>query len=166
MARIQRMGNCILDCTEHEFVQAVVGSSMSTTRAFRASLRMLITLPCCSNAPLLSSSTPFSVSWRRITVIWAQEIPQSLHRYCPEPIISRCNWFITSKWFPFHFQQQNYSYIEGPLVMHLHRVKKVARRGLYSTAVLYIADCALAPNAVPSFISRGATTPSSEGALY
>jgi hypothetical protein len=35
---------------------------------------------------------------------------------------------------------------------------KVARRGLYSTAALYIADCALAPNnVVPSFISRGAT---------
>jgi hypothetical protein len=43
---------------------------------------------------------------------------------------------------------------------------KVARRGLYSTAALYIADCALAPNVVPSFISRGATTPSSAGALY
>jgi hypothetical protein len=37
---------------------------------------------------------------------------------------------------------------------------RVARRGLYSTAALYIADCALAPNdVVPSFISRGATTP-------
>jgi hypothetical protein len=47
-------------------------------------------------------------------------------------------------------------------------VKKleVARRGLYSTAALYIADCALAPNVVPSFISRGATTPSVMGALY
>jgi hypothetical protein len=44
---------------------------------------------------------------------------------------------------------------------------KVARRGLYSTAALYIADCALAPNdVVPSFISRGATTPSGAGALY
>jgi len=40
------MGNCILDCTGHESVRAVVGSSMSTTRAFCASLRMLITLPC------------------------------------------------------------------------------------------------------------------------
>jgi hypothetical protein len=44
---------------------------------------------------------------------------------------------------------------------------KVARRGLYSTAALSIADCALAPNdVVPSFISRGATTPSGAGALY
>jgi hypothetical protein len=44
---------------------------------------------------------------------------------------------------------------------------KVARLGLYSTAALYIADCALAPNdVVPSFISRGATTPSGAGALY
>jgi hypothetical protein len=44
---------------------------------------------------------------------------------------------------------------------------KVARRGLYSTAALYIADCALAPNdALPSFISRGATTPSGAEALY
>jgi hypothetical protein len=42
----------------------------------------------------------------------------------------------------------------------------VARRGLYSTAALYIADCALAPNVFPSFISRGATTPSGAGALY
>jgi hypothetical protein len=44
---------------------------------------------------------------------------------------------------------------------------KVARRGLYSTAALYIADCALAPNyVVPSSISRSATTPSGAGALY
>jgi hypothetical protein len=43
---------------------------------------------------------------------------------------------------------------------------KVARRGLYSTAALYIADCALVPNVVPSFISRGATTPSGAGAFY
>jgi hypothetical protein len=44
---------------------------------------------------------------------------------------------------------------------------KVARQGLYSTAALYIADFALAPNdVVPSFISRGATTPSGAGALY
>jgi hypothetical protein len=43
---------------------------------------------------------------------------------------------------------------------------KVARRGLYSTAALCIADCALAPNGVPSFISRGATTPIGAGALY
>jgi hypothetical protein len=43
---------------------------------------------------------------------------------------------------------------------------KVARRGLYSTTALYIADCALAPDVVPSFISRGATTPSGAGALY
>jgi hypothetical protein len=43
---------------------------------------------------------------------------------------------------------------------------KVAWRGLYSTAALCIADCALAPNGVPSFISRGATTPSGAGALY
>jgi hypothetical protein len=44
---------------------------------------------------------------------------------------------------------------------------KVARRVLYSTAALYIADCALALNdVVPSFISRGATTPSGAGALY
>jgi hypothetical protein len=46
IAGIERMGNCILDRTGHEFVRAVVGSSMSTTRAFCASLRMLITLPC------------------------------------------------------------------------------------------------------------------------
>jgi hypothetical protein len=44
---------------------------------------------------------------------------------------------------------------------------KFARRGLYRTAALYIADCALAPtDVVPSFISRGATTPSGAGALY
>jgi hypothetical protein len=43
---------------------------------------------------------------------------------------------------------------------------KVTRRGLYSTAALYITDCALAPDVVPSFISRGATTPSGAGALY
>jgi hypothetical protein len=43
---------------------------------------------------------------------------------------------------------------------------KVARGGLYSTAALCIADCALAPDVVPSFISRGATTPSGAGALY
>jgi hypothetical protein len=42
---------------------------------------------------------------------------------------------------------------------------KVARRGLYSTAALCIADSALAPNGVPSFISRGATAPSGVGAL-
>jgi hypothetical protein len=44
--------------------------------------------------------------------------------------------------------------------------KKVARRGLYSTAALCIADCAFAPYVVPSFISREATTPSGAGALY
>jgi hypothetical protein len=43
---------------------------------------------------------------------------------------------------------------------------KVARRALYSTAAHCIADCALAPNVFPSFISRGATTPSGAGALY
>jgi anti-sigma factor ChrR (cupin superfamily) len=44
---------------------------------------------------------------------------------------------------------------------------KVARRDLYSTAALYIADCALVPNyVVPSFVSRGATTPNGAGALY
>jgi hypothetical protein len=52
----------------------------------------------------------------------------------------------------------------------VHQLKlkiKVARPGLCSTAALYIADCALAPNdVVPSFISRGATTPSGTGALY
>jgi hypothetical protein len=52
----------------------------------------------------------------------------------------------------------------------IRRIKlklKVARRGLYSTAALYIADCALARNdVVPSFISRGATTPSGARALY
>jgi hypothetical protein len=49
----------------------------------------------------------------------------------------------------------------------LKKVKvKVARRGLYSTAALCIADCALAPNVVPSFISRGATTPNGAGGLY
>jgi len=46
IAGLERMGNCILDCIGHEFVRAVVGSTMSTTRAFCASLRMLITLPC------------------------------------------------------------------------------------------------------------------------
>jgi hypothetical protein len=47
------------------------------------------------------------------------------------------------------------------------RKLKVARRGLYSTAALYIADCAIAPNdVVLSFISRGATTLSDAGALY
>jgi hypothetical protein len=54
--------------------------------------------------------------------------------------------------------------------MSLVRIKKlklkVARRDLYSTAALYIADCALAPNIVPSFISRGATTSSGAGSLY
>jgi hypothetical protein len=54
---------------------------------------------------------------------------------------------------------------------HLVRSKKlklkVARRGLYSIAALCIADCAFAPNdVVPSFISRGATTPRGAGALY
>jgi hypothetical protein len=49
----------------------------------------------------------------------------------------------------------------------LRKVLKVARRGLYSTAALYIADCALAPyDVVPFFISRGATTPRGEEALY
>jgi hypothetical protein len=43
---------------------------------------------------------------------------------------------------------------------------KFAMRGLYSTAALYIADCALAPNVVPYFTSRGATTPSGAGAIY
>jgi hypothetical protein len=43
---------------------------------------------------------------------------------------------------------------------------KITRRGLYSAAALYIADCALALDVVPSFISRGATTPSGAGALY
>jgi hypothetical protein len=43
---------------------------------------------------------------------------------------------------------------------------KVARRGLYSTAALCIADCSLAPDVVPSYISRGATKPSGAGALY
>jgi hypothetical protein len=42
----------------------------------------------------------------------------------------------------------------------------VARRGLYNTAALCIADCALTLNGVPFFISRGATTPSGAGALY
>jgi hypothetical protein len=50
---------------------------------------------------------------------------------------------------------------------HESRKENVARRGLYSTAALYIADCALAPNdVVSSFISRGATTPSGAGAPY
>jgi hypothetical protein len=44
---------------------------------------------------------------------------------------------------------------------------RVVRRGLYSTAALYIPDCALAPNdVIPSFIFRGATKPSGTGALY
>jgi hypothetical protein len=51
---------------------------------------------------------------------------------------------------------------------------KVARRGLYSTAALYIAYCALVPNGVcssflhlvPLVVSRGATTPNGAGALY
>jgi hypothetical protein len=51
IAGIERMGNCILDCTGHEFVRPVVGSSMSTTRAFCVSLRMLITLPCYVRNP-------------------------------------------------------------------------------------------------------------------
>jgi hypothetical protein len=42
----------------------------------------------------------------------------------------------------------------------------VARRGLYSTEALCIADCALALDVVPSFVSRGVTTPSGAGALY
>jgi len=124
IAGLERMGNCILDCIGHEFVRDVVGSSMSTTRAFCGSLRMLITLPCYVRI-LLSFPLRrlFSLSWRRITVIRVQEIVQSLHLYGPEPIISLCNRFIiTSKWFASHFQQQNYSYIEGPLVMYLHRV--------------------------------------------
>jgi hypothetical protein len=44
--------------------------------------------------------------------------------------------------------------------------ENVARRSLYSTAALCIADCALAPNVVSSFISRGATTRNGAGALY
>jgi len=62
IAGIERMGNCILDCTEHEFVRAVVGSS-TATRAFCASLRMLITLPCYIRT-LLSFPLPhlFSLS--------------------------------------------------------------------------------------------------------
>ena len=46
IAEIERMGNCILDCTGHEFVRAVVGSFQSTTRPFPSSHSMLITLPC------------------------------------------------------------------------------------------------------------------------
>jgi hypothetical protein len=48
------------------------------------------------------------------------------------------------------------------------KVKVKGRKaGLYSTAALSIADCALAPNdVVHSFISRGATTPSGVVALY
>jgi hypothetical protein len=49
---------------------------------------------------------------------------------------------------------------------NVKRKLKVARRGLYSTEALCIADCALAPDVVPSFISRGAITPSGAGALY
>jgi hypothetical protein len=52
------------------------------------------------------------------------------------------------------------------LVPTLKKKLKVSRRGLYSTAALCIADYALAPNVVPSFISSGATTPNDAGALY
>jgi hypothetical protein len=59
-----------------------------------------------------------------------------------------------------------YCRILSYLKTYVKKKLKVARRGLYSTAALYIADCALAPNVVPSFISRGATIPSDVGALY
>jgi hypothetical protein len=49
---------------------------------------------------------------------------------------------------------------EGLVAVHMKN------KILYSTATLSIADCALAPNVVPFFISRGATTPSGAGALY
>jgi hypothetical protein len=48
----------------------------------------------------------------------------------------------------------------------LFKSKKVARWGSYSTAALCIAECALAPNVLPSSISRGTTTPSGAGTLY
>jgi hypothetical protein len=70
---------------------------------------------------------------------------------------------------PFSLEPSHYiDYIIQRLFSRRIRKKlKVARRGLYSTAALCIADCALAPNdVVHSFISRGATTLSGAGALY
>jgi hypothetical protein len=64
--------------------------------------------------------------------------------------------------YPEPDRSSPYCHIPLPKVKTL----KVARLGLYSTAALYIADCALAPNVVPSFIPKGATTPSGAGALY
>jgi hypothetical protein len=53
------------------------------------------------------------------------------------------------------------------LLLWMLKKLQVARRGLYSTAALCIADCALASNdVVPSFISRGGTITSGAGALY
>jgi hypothetical protein len=42
----------------------------------------------------------------------------------------------------------------------------MSQGGVYTALQFSKADCALAPNVVPSFISRGATTPSGAGALY
>jgi len=65
VARIEKMGNCILDCTGHEFC-----AGCGTPYVYYVYKK---SLPCvtqnvsysavfCSNSPLLSSSTPFSVS--------------------------------------------------------------------------------------------------------
>jgi hypothetical protein len=74
------------------------------------------------------------------------------------PLQSKCRYteYLHGEDYELYFRQANVKSYK----------LKVARRGLYSTAALYIADCALAHNVVPSFISRGATTPSSAGALY
>jgi hypothetical protein len=65
--------------------------------------------------------------------------------------------------------KQYFAFIPWTFCNQFFKIKlllKVTRRGFNSSAALYIADCALAPNVVPSFISRGATTPSVAGALY
>jgi hypothetical protein len=58
--------------------------------------------------------------------------------------------------------------VRGIILIFNSKLKKlkVARWGLCSTVALGIADCALAPDVVPSFISRGATTSSGAGTLY
>jgi hypothetical protein len=52
-----------------------------------------------------------------------------------------------------------------PRIGHKKVKVKVALWGLFSTAALE-ADYTLAPDVVPSFISRGAITPSSVRGLY
>jgi hypothetical protein len=51
------------------------------------------------------------------------------------------------------------------IIVRLKVKLKVALRVLFSTAALE-ADCTLAPDIVPSFISRGAITPSGTRGLY